>query len=223
MKRLLLIPTLALLAGCTGALSAGVTTAGGATGPNGGLLPNTSTQVGSSKTVKDIRVSPDNFVVTVGDAKDLIANVSYTDGTFDGNVTWSASDSRIVDVNPTTGKLQAKAEGVASIVVASLTDPTRKANVTVTVRKGTVQEALAKVDPKEATVKVGETVQLSAQIQLSDGSNSPNVVWSTSSQSVAIVSGAGLVTGVGKGTVTITATASGDATKKATCKVTVEE
>ncbi|MFN3432287.1 MAG: ABC transporter permease subunit, partial [Candidatus Sericytochromatia bacterium] len=71
---------------------------------------------GPAKAVKDVRVTPDSFVVTVNDAKDLLATVAYTDGTFDGNVAWSSSDSRIVDVNPTTGKLQAKAEGIATVV-----------------------------------------------------------------------------------------------------------
>jgi uncharacterized protein YjdB len=169
-----------------------------------------------------VRVVPDSYVMNVSEAKDLLATVQYADGTFDSNVTWSSSDSRLVDVNPTTGRISAKAEGIASVIVASLADPSRRALVTVTVRKGLVQEAVTRVEPASVTLAVGDTRQLKASVQLTDGSLSPNVVWESSNQNVAMVSGTGLVTAVGKGRATITARASGDATRSATCDVTVE-
>lgn len=186
-------------------------------------VSTTGTTASPTKIVKDLRVTPDAYVITAGEAKDLLATVSYTDGTFDGNVTWSSSDNRILDVNPTTGKIQGKAEGLATVVVASLIDPSRKANVTVTVRRGSVTEALARVEPKEALLKIGETKQLTASIQMTDGSFSPNVRWESSNQGVAMVSGGGLVTAVGKGKATISAIASGDSTRRAACEVSVEE
>lgn len=218
----------ASLAACTASVTpsgapGAVTTQGTPAGAQASANPGAGAPASSAKVVRDVRVSPENFVVSVNDAKDLIAVVTYTDGTSDANVTWSSSDSRIVDINPTTGKIQAKGEGVATIVVAALGDNARKANVQVTVRKGSVTEALAKVEPKEAALAVGETVQLAAQIQLSDGSNSPNVLYTSSNQSVAVVSGAGLVTAAGKGKATITVSASGDATRRAACAVTVTE
>lgn len=47
------------------------------------------------------------------------------------------------------------------------------------------------------------------------------IVWSTSDESMATVSDAGVVTAVAAGTTTITATSNDDNTKFATCAVTV--
>lgn len=182
-----------------------------------------ATNVGvAGKVVSAVRVVPESHVMTIGEAKDLLANVQYADGTFDSNVTFSTSDSRIVDVNGTNGKLSAKAEGVASIIVAALLYPSKRVLVTVTVRKGTVQEALTRVVPDAVTLGVGETRQLSATVQLTDGSISPNVTWESSNQSIVLVGPTGLVTAVGKGRATVTARASGDSTRSAACAVTVE-
>jgi uncharacterized protein YjdB len=94
--------------------------------------------------------------------------------------------------------------------------------VTVTVRKGVVQEAIIRIDPASATLGVGETQQLAASVQMSDGTLSPNVRWESSNQGVAVVSGTGLVTAVGKGRAVITAIAAGDSTRRAACEITVE-
>lgn len=174
------------------------------------------------KVVSAVRVVPESHVMTLGEAKDLLATVQYTDGTFDSNVTFSTSDSRIVDVNGTNGKLSAKAEGVASVIVSALVDPSKRVLVTVTARKGTVQEAVTRVEPASVTLGVGDTRQLAATVQLTDGSISPNVTWDSSNQSIVLVSATGLVTAVGKGRATVTARASGDSTRSAACAVTVE-
>jgi uncharacterized protein YjdB len=160
--------------------------------------------------------------MTVGEAKDVMATVQYTDGTFDSNVTYAVSDSRIAEVNGTNGKISAKSEGVVSVIVASMTDPAKRVLVTVTVRKGVVQEAITRVEPASVTLEVGQTRQLTASVQLTDGSLSPNVQWESSNQGVALVSATGLVTAVGKGKATITARAAGDALRRASCEVTVE-
>lgn len=69
----------------------------------------------------------------------------------------------------------------------------------------------------EAEMKVGETLQLKAQISPSNATEQ-KVMWGSSKQSVATVSDAGLVTAVAAGTANITATVDG---KSATCKITV--
>ena len=58
-------------------------------------------------------------------------------------------------------------------------------------------------------LEVNATVQLGATVDSDDCSNAPTVTWSTSSAGRATVSNTGLVTGVGAGEVTITATAGG--------------
>ena len=74
------------------------------------------------------------------------------------------------------------------------------------------------VAPTTATVKVGETVTLTATVLPTDAADK-TVVWTSSDNTKATVAD-GVVTGVAAGEVTITATAGG---KSATATVTVEE
>jgi uncharacterized protein YjdB len=172
--------------------------------------------------VREVRVLPESVVMSVGEARDMLATVRFSDGSFDGNVVWSTTDSRLLEVNPTTGRLSAQAEGVATLISTAITDPSKRALVTVTVRKGAVQEAIARIEPAVLRLTVGSVRQLSASVQMSDGSVSPNVRWETSHQGIALISPKGLVTAVGKGQATITVFASGDSTRRAVCEVTVE-
>ncbi|MDE7368139.1 MAG: Ig-like domain-containing protein, partial [Lachnospiraceae bacterium] len=62
------------------------------------------------------------------------------------------------------------------------------------------------VSPKDTTIGIGETLQLSVAIQPEDALD-PTVTWTTSDAAIATVDANGLVTAHGEGTVTITATA----------------
>ena len=68
-------------------------------------------------------------------------------------------------------------------------------------------------------MQIGETVQLQAIVTPSNASDK-SVIWASSRQSVATISSSGLVTAVGLGTSTVTASCSG---KSARCQVTVSE
>ena len=70
-----------------------------------------------------------------------------------------------------------------------------------------------------ADMLIGETVQLKATVLPADATDK-EVTWASSKQSVATVSGSGLVTAVAEGTSTITASSGG---KSATCQVTVSK
>lgn len=70
-----------------------------------------------------------------------------------------------------------------------------------------------------ATIKVEETLQLNCIVNPIDASE-PAVTWQSSDQSVATVSSNGLVTGVGEGFCSITASADG---KFAICVITVKK
>lgn len=69
-----------------------------------------------------------------------------------------------------------------------------------------------------AELKVGETVQLTATVQPNNATNK-TITWTSSNQSVATIAN-GLLTAVGEGTATITASAGG---KLSTCRVTVSK
>ncbi len=80
------------------------------------------------------------------------------------------------------------------------------------------------VSPKTGTIYSGgtnnKTIQLSASVLPLDAGNK-DVNWTTSSASIATVSSSGLVTAVGPGTATITATAADGSGKKDTATITV--
>lgn len=218
MKRVFLVlPVLILAFGCS--FTGGLTTEQSKT--NSSNDDNKSTEKLKNVPVSKVQIaSGDNIVITAGDKLDLVANVLYEDNTRDSAVSWSSSDNTIVSINPTTGAVSGVKEGLATILAVSIKDSNKKATSTVTVKKADVVEAITRVTPKEASIKVGETVRLDAKIQMSDGTYSPNVIWKSDNAGVALVSG-GIVTGVGEGTTTITAIASGDSTKKASAKITV--
>lgn len=69
-----------------------------------------------------------------------------------------------------------------------------------------------------ATMKIGDTLQLSATVSPSDATNK-TVTYKSSNTAVATVNSSGKVTAKGAGTATITATAG---SKSATCSITVE-
>jgi hypothetical protein len=77
------------------------------------------------------------------------------------------------------------------------------------------------VTPKELTLTVGETGQITATVTPSNATNK-KVNWSSSDETIATVDENGAVTAVAAGTATITATSAADSSKKDSCVVTVE-
>lgn len=75
------------------------------------------------------------------------------------------------------------------------------------------------VSQNSAALTIGETLQLTASVSPASATNK-NISWSSSNQAIASVSASGLVTALGEGTTTITATADG---KQGTCSVTVSK
>lgn len=73
-----------------------------------------------------------------------------------------------------------------------------------------------------ATIKRKKTVQLSVKTYTPSNATTKGVTWSSSNSKVAKVSSSGKVTGVKKGTVTITAKAKDGSNVKATCKIKVK-
>lgn len=72
----------------------------------------------------------------------------------------------------------------------------------------------------QTTISVSNTLQLRSSVS---GTNEKDVTWSSSDETIATVSDRGVVTGIGAGTATITATLNIDSNAKATIEVTVLE
>lgn len=150
--------------------------------------------------------------VEVGKTIALTATVEPSDAT-NKNVSWSSDKEGIATVS--NGTVTGVSAGTATITVTT-EDGSKTATCTVTVSATNVAVTGVSLDKTSATLKVGETTQLTATVEPSNASNS-TVTWSTSDAGVAEVNG-GTITAKAAGTATITAEAGG---QKATCSVTV--
>lgn len=125
-----------------------------------------------------------------------------------GKVKYATSNKAVSTVT-SSGVVKAVKKGTANITVSD-SNGKKKATLKVSV-EGTPS---IKISKSSASIKVGANVTLKATL-----SNGESVKWSTSNSNVAAVRN-GVVSGLKKGTATITATDStGNA--KATCKITV--
>ena len=77
------------------------------------------------------------------------------------------------------------------------------------------------VDPDAATVVVGDTVQLTADVSVVSGTPATTVTWTSSDDAIASVNATGLVTAIAPGTATITATSTFDASFSGDAAITV--
>jgi uncharacterized protein YjdB len=157
--------------------------------------------------VATVEVEPPTLNLFVGDEQTMTATAKAEDGTVltDRPVSWSSSDEAVATIGA-DGVLRALAPGNATI-----TAEVEGKIGTATVSVAPVPVSTVEVAPTSAYVQLGSGVQLTATPRAADGTalDGRAVTWSSSDESVATVSGDGRVTGVAKGTVTITATSEG--------------
>ena len=146
--------------------------------------------------------------IPVGQTIHLSVTV-YPENVTDKTIVWSSSDESVATIHD--GVLKTLKVG-QTIIAAACGD--KSATCIVNVIPIEVDEVT--LDKVEASLKVGETVNLTATVK-PDEATDKTVTWSTSDDSVAIVKD-GVVTAIKLGSATITAK-SGD--KTATCTVTV--
>lgn len=137
----------------------------------------------------------------------------------DKTVFWESSNLDVVRVD-TNGKITARTYGVAIIKVTTA-DGKYSATCTVTVQKPVVRVTGITLNKTALTLEKDATEQLIAGVQPASADNS-EVTWSSSDTNIVKVSENGMLTAVGYGTATITATTvDGAYTKK--CIVTVPQ
>ena len=164
--------------------------------------------------VTSVELNKTSLELTEGNSETLTATVKPDNAT-DKTVTWSSSDSNIATVDG-DGKVTALKEGTATITAKS---GEKSATCSVTVSKKVIAVTSVTLDKPSASLKVGETVTLTATVKPDDATDK-TVTWNTSDASIATVDANGKVTAVKEGTATITAKAG---EKTATCKVTVSK
>jgi len=154
----------------------------------------------------DITPSPVPAISIGGTAVLTASPRSYSGLAVTGRtITWSTSNSAVALVT-SGGVVTGVAAGTATI---SATADGKTGSVSVTVQAAPV--STVSVTPLTATISAGGTQQFVATLR--DAANNiltgRIVTWTSSNSSVATVSGTGLVTGIGAGTDTITATSEG--------------
>lgn len=160
----------------------------------------------------NIQISPESAVINVGEP----LNFDYTVEPFIGcYVNMMTSDPTIAPI-PEFGLIYGAAPGEADITMTLLLNgKTSTCHVTV------IQPATdIRLNKTKLNLELGETTQLLANVSPADVTDN-SVTWSTSNASVATVDANGVVTAVGGGNCTVTATTHNGLT--ATCNVTVKQ
>lgn len=138
-------------------------------------------------------------------------SLEFTIGNADGSYVFEIPEMEVSGSWPDAGATE--------IVQVELSYTGRRIPPTITRAPAPIAIVAVDVAPTTASVAVGETVDLEAEVT-PVGANQ-TVTWSTSDATKATVSETGLVTGVAAGSATITATSVADPTKTDTCAVTV--
>lgn len=166
---------------------------------------------------ESITLNPNNLVLDLNATKTMSINATIEpkSANIKNNITWSSSNTNVVTVSQ-TGTITAVGKGQATITAT--TGNGKKASCSVDVQKNPVS---IKLDKTKAVLDLSETktLQLTATVDPSDAATNKDLNWSSSNTKIITVSQTGVVTGIAKGTATITvSTVNG---KKATCTITV--
>lgn len=153
--------------------------------------------------------------VAVGKTVTLTATKKPANTTDETAVTFESDTPAVASVDAATGVVTGVSAGTAKITAKC---GTKTAECTVTVTADAKPCTEITLNETTAEVKKGESVTLTATVTPTDTTD--EITWTTSDAAVASVASDGKVTGVARGTATITATC-GDMT--AQCEVSVIE
>lgn len=152
--------------------------------------------------------------ISIGEQLQLAAKTLPLE-TSDGLVTWSSSNKDIATVTE-DGIIIGIKQG-SCIITATSVD----GGFTATCQVKVLQPITAiQLDRHDATINVGNSIQIGAEILPANADNK-EVVWTSSDKDVATVSKEGIIIGQKAGTATITVTAAENEDIKDECEVTV--
>jgi hypothetical protein len=167
--------------------------------------------------VDSLRVLPASTTLTAGLPVEAQVQSVLSDGTLQpwlGPVTWTVSDTSVVQVSP-TGTVTPLRDGLATLTVtATIEGRTISATVLVTVGAPVLLALEVRTAPAETTLVVGRTHLFQAIVtgRFSNGerrdlSSRAQLGWISSNMTVATIGSAGLARGISQGRATLTVTA----------------
>ncbi len=162
---------------------------------------------GSSKTSPNsITISHLSSKMNVGDRVTAVANITPT--TASQKVKWSSSNKSVATVSA-QGEVVAKKAGTVKITATSSSNKDVKKTKTIKVSKsiaGLSTTDTSVVLPETINVSVKGTKTINAKLMPSNTSDNKVLTWKSSDNKIVTVSSKGVITGIKKGTATITAT-----------------
>lgn len=186
----------------------------------GVLSLNSCKRNGTEIPVTGVSVNQPAFSITEGETAVISYSVEPSDASVK-DVSFSSSDTSVATVD-NTGRVTAVAPGSATITVTSK-DGGFTASVTVTViAKGSVGVAVTGIllDNSEVTLELGSTFTFTVTVE-PDNATDKGVIWKSSKPSAVIVDDYGMISAMGIGSATITATSKSNPAISAKCDVTV--
>ena len=178
---------------------------------NGNVIPEGNIPVVIE--LEDLSIDQEDFTMARGTTDALTVTATPEAALTGKTIAWSSSDEDVVIVDE-DGNIEAVGIGTATIT-ASVDDFSDSVDITVNAPLTSIT-----LDKQETTIKKGDTVDLKVIYNPEDTTDSKDVTWTSSDNTVASVDEDGTVTALKDGTTTITAKV-GDLT--ADCIVNVRE
>jgi hypothetical protein len=150
----------------------------------------------------------------------LTAIIKPDNATFKDVVYTSSNDDVVMILDDNTGKFMTMNAGTATITATPIDGSGVKATCKITVSDGIIKAEGVTLNTTNTTIALGSTKTLTATV-LPEDATMRTVTWKSSNTDVATVDENGVVTTVGAGTATITATAADGKGAYAECKVNV--
>lgn len=164
--------------------------------------------------IDKIILNLENVYMYSGETKKLVAELIPSNAT-NKNLAWKSSNEKVVIVNE--GNLMAMSEGNAVISVSSINGITAKATVIVEKVNSYVETDSVSLNYDNVSLFVGDSKTLIATVSPTNATNK-NIIWKSSNDAVVKVNN-GILTGVGEGTATISATTYNGKTSKVSVSV----
>ncbi len=172
--------------------------------------------IGIGTSVQGVKLSDKTKTIYKGETATLTATVS-PEKAKNKKVIWTSSDTSVATVDK-DGKVTAVANGTCKITATTKESGfTASCKVTVSTKPESIT-----IKKSTSTIYTTQKLQLKAVVLPKDASYT-SVKWTTSNKKVATVSSKGVVTGVGKGKVTIKAISTFDSSIVASCTIKVSK